>query len=50
MRRNGDRVEAVGTVPVRLPDFNVSPPKPFASLLEVQPAAVIEFLVYLAKS
>lgn len=50
VRRNADRVEAVGTVPVRLPDFNVTPPKPFASLLEVQPAAVIEFLVYLAKA
>lgn len=49
VRRNGDRVDVAGTVGVRLLDFNVDPPKPFMSLLEVQPTATIEFLVHLAK-
>lgn len=50
MVRNGDRVDVAGAVPVRFYDYNVSPPKPFASLLEVQPIATIEFLVHLARS
>lgn len=49
VRRNGDRVDVAGTIPVRFFDFNVDPPKPPASLLEVQPIATIEFLVQLAK-
>ncbi|MGW0157862.1 YceI family protein [Mycobacterium sp. NPDC003323] len=49
VRRNGDRVDVAGTVPIRFLDFNVDPPKPFASLLQVQPIATIEFLVHLAK-
>lgn len=49
IRRNGDRVDVAGTIPVRFFDFNVDPPKPPASLLEVQPVATIEFLVHLAK-
>ncbi|MHA3022940.1 YceI family protein [Mycobacterium sp. BMJ-28] len=47
--RNGDRVDVAGAIPVRFYDYNVSPPKPFASLLEVQPIATIEFLVHLTK-
>lgn len=49
IRRNGDRVDIAGTIVVRFYDFNVDPPRPFASLLEVQPVATIEFLVQLAK-
>lgn len=49
IQRNGDRVDVAGTIPVRFFDFNVDPPKPPASLLEVQPVATIEFLVHLAK-
>jgi len=49
IQRNGDRVDVAGTIPVRLSDFGVAPPKPAASLLEVQPAATIEFLVHLTK-
>lgn len=48
--RNGDRVDVAGAIPVRFYDYNVSPPKPFASLLAVQPVATIEFLVHLAKA
>jgi polyisoprenoid-binding protein YceI len=48
--RNGDRVDVAGAIPVRFYDYNVSPPKPFASLLAVQPIATIEFLVHLAKA
>lgn len=49
IQRNGDRVDVAGAIAIRLPDFDVVPPKPAASLLEVQPAATIEFLVHLAK-
>lgn len=49
IQRNGDRVDVAGTIPIRFFDFNVDPPKPPASLLEVQPIATIEFLVHLAK-
>lgn len=49
IQRNGDRVDVAGTIPIRFFDFNVDPPKPPASLLEVQPVATIEFLVHLAK-
>lgn len=48
--RNGDQVDVAGAIPVRFYDYNVSPPKPFASLLAVQPVATIEFLVHLAKA
>lgn len=50
IQRNGDRVDVAGTIPLRFFDFNVDPPRPPASLLEVQPVATIEFLVQLAKS
>lgn len=49
IQRNGDRVDVAGTIAIRLPDFDVAPPKPAAGLLEVQPDATIEFLVHLAK-
>ncbi|WP_395307482.1 YceI family protein [Mycobacterium sp. AMU20-3851] len=49
IQRNGERVDVAGTIAIRLPDFNVVPPKPAAGLLEVQPDATIEFLVHLAK-
>lgn len=49
VQRNGDRVDVAGTIAVRLADFDVAPPKPFAGLLEVQPMATVEFLVHLAK-
>lgn len=49
IQRNGDRVDVAGTIPVRLFDFHIAPPKPFASILQVQPVATIEFLVHLAK-
>lgn len=49
IQRNGDRVDVAGTIPIRFFDFNVDPPRPPASLLEVQPVATIEFLVHLAK-
>ncbi|MDZ7887677.1 MAG: YceI family protein [Mycobacterium sp.] len=49
IQRNGDRVDVAGTIPIRFFDFNVDPPRPPASLLEVQPVAIIEFLVHLAK-
>lgn len=49
IQRNGDLVDVAGTIPVRFFDFNVDPPQPFASLLEVQPVATIEFLAHLAK-
>lgn len=50
IQRNGERVDVAGTIPIRFFDFGVDPPKPPASLLEVQPVATIEFLVHLAKS
>lgn len=49
IQRDGDLVNVAGTIPIRFFDFNVDPPKPPASLLEVQPIATIEFLVHLAK-
>lgn len=49
IQRHGDRVDVAGTIPIRFFDFNVDPPRPPASLLEVQPVATIEFLVHLAK-
>lgn len=49
IRRNGDRVDVAGTIVIRFFDFNVDPPRPFASLLEVQPVATIEFAMTLAK-
>lgn len=49
VQRTAERVDVAGTIPIRFFDFNVDPPKPPASLLEVQPIATIEFLVHLAK-
>lgn len=49
IQRNGDLVDVAGAIPIRFFDFNVDPPRPPASMLEVQPVATIEFLVQLAK-
>ena len=49
VQRSGDRVYAVGQIPVVFADYTVGPPAPFAGLLQVQPIITIEFLLTLIK-
>lgn len=49
IRRTGDRVDVAGSIPITFADYQITPPKLLAGVLEIQPGATIEFLVHLAK-